>query len=161
MSFYNKIDRSVHTLKEQLEKVIRFVDDSHLIERLMAEKSNAERIKLCNEVGGSKEFEEFNKTYAIEMKKHQQNDEFYVFSENSRIPTPKNATQIALICIIAGIDDCDLFEDWEELESALREVQGEYRRLAKNILKIIGTHDGEECSMFSEYEMKNILSIIF
>lgn len=148
-------------MEKQLKELIRTIGETRLIERLMNAGSTEERLRICNEAGGSKEFENFNLEFAKKMEAQKKEDKGYIFEDGTKIVTQENAVQIAFICIISGIDDCDLLEDFNQLACALREVSGPMETLAIQIARIIGDEPGEDCDMFSDYDLPVLLDMIF
>ena len=97
-------------MKEQLEKLTQTVKETRLVERLMAANSTDERVKICEEAKKTPEFQEFMDRYG-EVVEAQPVDVDYMVSSDEFTCTKENAVAIAVIFIIEGIDDIDMFDD--------------------------------------------------
>ena len=149
-------------MKEQLERLIQQVQETHLIERLVDAKSLQERVKICEEAKKTPEFQEFMDRYG-EVVEAQPVDVDYMVSSDEFTCTKENAVAIAVIFIIEGIDDIDMFDDdgIDEFFYALMNVKGAHKKVAQKIVQLLGTDPGCESSFISDFNLNELLERIF
>lgn len=149
-------------MKEQLEKLIRTVEETQLVKRLMAAKDTAERVKICKEAEKTPEFEAFMERYG-EVVENQPVDVDYMVSADEFTCTKENAVAVAVIFIIEGIDDVDMFDECglDRFFDALENVEGEQKEVAAQILKLLGTDIGCDGLCITDFDLDGILGRIF
>lgn len=123
-------------MKEHLERMIQYVKETHLVESLMNASSLEERVKICEDARETSEFLDFDAHYVEVMGKLDPDQESLLSGTDFEC-TEDNAVAVAMVLIITGIDDIDMFEDFEEFSGALREVKGGQEKLANAIADFI------------------------
>ena len=73
----------------------------------------------------------------------------------------EDSLQVCLICIMSNINEITLLKDWFQLLSALREVEGEYERLAQKFYKFLGVTVDCEGDNFTAYSSEVLLERFF
>lgn len=147
-------------MKEQLEKSIRTVEDMQLVERLIAAKDTAERVKICEEAEKTPEFQAFKKLYAEAYWK-QPACVKYMISADEFFHTKQNVVAIAIIFIILEIDDIYLFgvPGYKTFVKALIAVEGVQGELAKKVANMLVDDAG--IVLTSEYALEELLEKFF
>lgn len=142
-------------MKEHLERMIQYVKETHLVESLMNASSLEERVKICEDARTTAEFEAFKACYNEAVEELENPDVDALLSCTDFECTKDNAVAVAMILIIAEVDDPDMFEDFEELPGALQRVKGEQSKMAKAIANFLEWH------VISENPLVKILEEIF
>lgn len=145
-------------MKEQLEKLIRTVEETQLVERLMAAKDTAERVKICEEAEKTPEFKAFMKRYG-EVAENQPADVDYMVSADEFTCTKENAVAVAVILIIEGINDVDMFDGWglDHFFDALENIEGTQKEVAAKTVKLLDTDD----LFITDFDLQGLLERIF
>ena len=63
----------------------------------------------------------------------------------------EDAVPFCLVCMMTGLDDCDILEDYHELVKALEEVEGPLAETAKDLADFLDT------GSFSEEDIEELL----
>lgn len=149
-------------MKKQLVKLIRTVEETQLVERLIAAKSTAERVKICEEAMETPEFQTFNARY-FEIVAELGDDEYSAVSSGEFTFTKENIVAVAIILILNGIDEFKMFDDDDcnLFYEALREVDGTQKEVAEKIVHLLGNDDGDEFELISHFWTSEILEKIF
>lgn len=149
-------------MKEQLEKLIRTVEETQLVERLMVAKDTAERVKICEEAKKTPEFQEFIKHYRKAVK-NQPNYVYYMISADEFTCTKENAVAVTVILTIEGINDIDMFDDdgWVLFMDALENVEGTQKEVAQKAFRMLSIEDGCDGLCISDFDLDKLLERIF
>lgn len=145
-------------MKEHLERILQTVQETQLVERLMAARSLAERIKICNDANGTPEFQEFM-CYEEEAAECMTADDEGLISTDEFTCDPSNAVEIATVLIVCGIDDMEVFGNegyWYFIE-ALKNVEDVRQYVAHELVRFLE----EEQHLISECSLEEILAEIF
>lgn len=141
------------TSVEKLADLIRLFHEKKTVERIASSGGD-----ICVYNWQYKMFEERLKSLAEDSLRYG-----YMIKEKeySMIP-PKDAVQIAFICIMARIDHFKLLQIYDVLPVALRRVKGEFSELAERIAHYIGREgDGDKNFGFLDCSQEEILKILF
>lgn len=141
-------------MQEHLERLIQQLQETHLVENLMNASSLAERVKICEEARGTAEFEAFEARYNEVMEELDPDNES-ALSDTDFECTEDNAVAVAMILVIANIDDVNMFDDYDVLIGALMGVNGEQEKTAKSIAYFLSI------GMITDYELEEFLEKIF
>ena len=141
-------------MKEQLERLIQQVQETHLVERLVDAKSLQERVKICEEAKATAEFVAFKQCYDAESSKVDVEEES-VIPDGEFDCTSDNAVAIAVILLIENIDDVDMFNDYDMLIDALREADDEQEGLAESIANFL------EANLITSHTLEEVLEEFF
>lgn len=141
-------------MKEQLERLIQQVQETHLVERLVDAKSLQEQVKICEEAKVTAEFVAFKQCYDTNSAEPNTEEES-VSTEVKFVCTEDNAVAVVVILIIEGLDDTDIFEDYDMLIDALSAVDGEQAELAGNIADFLAV------DLFTSHTLEELLEEFF
>ena len=128
------------TLERQVEELVRNLQESKLAKRLKKSLNKWDKWDV-----------------AISANKSVLDEEEYQVTAN-------NAIEIVLICIMAGIEDYEMLENYYNLTSALNQVKGEFHETAKKIADFLeGELEGQDGfeGSFSEYNEEDFLEAFF
>ena len=129
-------------MKDYLEKLIRTVEETQLVERLLAAGSTNERVKICEAAAETPEFKEFIEHYDAAVNALPKGVD-YMISSDDFVGTVHNAAAFAVICIVEELDVQDIFdiEGYELFIVALEEVDGAQKDFAENLVRFFNTNE--------------------
>ena len=137
-------------MKERLNELIRTFHDKKIVEKIA--KSNnkfgtyQKQKKLLKE-----ELDSFRK----DVLKYYNLSRVVIVDEEYDI-LPEDSLQICLICMMIGINDDDLFGNYEDLPIALRQIEGSLSAIAGRISDYL-----DEAQLFLDYTEKELIKIFF
>lgn len=142
-------------MKEEISNLIRIFHERQVVEKI-AESKGALAVYEEQKSVLNEELE----TFKAKAKEAIQSQDHVVCQYKI---SPKDALQICFICMMTGIDDMKMLENWEKLPIALRKIKGKSARLAENIAHFLGCDEEEddEGEMFSKYEVEKLLKKFF
>ncbi len=149
------------TLERQVEELVRNLQESKLAKRLKKSLNKWDKWEMFDEEREKlkEKLDSFEKEAdaAISANKSVLDEEEYQVTAN-------NAIEIVLICIMAGIEDYEMLENYYNLTSALNQVKGEFHETAKKIADFLeGELEGQDGfeGSFSEYNEEDFLEVFF
>lgn len=149
------------TLERQVEELVRNLQESKLAERLKKSFNKWDKWEMFDEEREKlkEKLDSFEKEADVAISANKS-----VLDEEEYQVTANNAIEIVLICIMAGIEDYEMLENYYNLTSALSQVKGELHETAKKIADFLEgeleEQDGFEGS-FSEYNEEDFLEAFF
>ena len=145
-------------MKDYLEKLIRTVEETQLVERLMNAKNTNEGAKIRMDAAETSEFKEFMEHYG-EVVGSLPEDVDYIISSDDFVCTAQNVVALATICIIECIDVQDLFdiEGYELFIVALEEVTGAQKWVSEKLLWFFGIYEYR----ISDFELEELFYLTF
>lgn len=111
-------------MEKKLEEIVKIFKKEGVVERIIGSEDPEKTFK---------EMQQSFESYLEQLKEN-----VSAPMENGTI-LPDQAVPICVICLMAGMDDCDLFFNYEELTKALRKVEGNMKRLAIDFYFFLGT----------------------
>lgn len=141
-------------MRENLEYLIRIFQERKIVDKL-AVATKETRIAVYNEEKKalSKELKDFQNSAKkkIDLKEKLVDKDYNIL--------PENAIDICLICMMTGINDNVMLENYTELSSALWKVEGDFAYIARNLRHFIGEDDSGK--LFSDYGEEKLLKKFF
>lgn len=141
-------------MKEQLERLIQQVQETQLVERLLDERTLHKQVKICEEAKQTASFVAFMQCYD-EIRSKSEFEGKSVVTDEWIECTADNAVAIAIILIIGGLDDTDLFDDYDMFIDALSEVDDELAEVAMDIADFL------EVDLFTNHTLEELLEQFF
>ena len=147
--------------KETLNELIQLFHEERVVEKLVQAQQNGGIVKVYSVYAElkTKLFGRMNW-----FKKMVQNSATagtpFINDSNYEI-NAEDSLQVCLICIMSNINEITLLKDWFQLLSALREVEGEYERLAQKFYKFLGVTVDCEGDNFTAYSSEVLLERFF
>ena len=149
------------TLERQVEELVRNLQESKLAKRLKKSLNKWDKWEMFDEEREKlkEKLDSFEKEADVAISANKS-----VLDEEEYQVTANNAIEIVLICIMTGIEDYEMLENYYNLTSALSQVKGELHETAKKIADFLEgeleEQDGFEGS-FSEYNEEDFLEAFF
>lgn len=147
-------------MKVKLDELVRLFHERKIVEKIAEAKGDLavyekERKEL------SYKLEKFKAEAEKKMQEIKDNNEECGVIEDGYEVLPEDALQISVICMMTGIDDCDLLTNYGVIPVALRQIKGKMAGIAENIAHFIGTGEGDEIDLFSKYDVEELLKKFF
>lgn len=138
-------------MKEQLEKILKIFEERETLRRIY-ESDNPWKMYQSEKRYVKSEIHEFKKLAEEILETEEYLIDKYEF-------TQENAIQICIFCIMVRMEDCEIFHNYVDLIFALRNVDGKYRNIARNLALFLS--EEEKCDFFSFYTERNLIKSFF
>ena len=139
-------------MEERLNELIRLFHEGKVVEKIAKSTNKVKTYKKQKQLLKDK-IDRFKE----DVLKYYNLEKDVVFDDYDILP--EDALQICLICIMAGINDDDLFGCYEDLPIVLRQVEGKLSDIAEEISYFLDFN--EESQLFSEYEEEELIERFF
>ena len=139
-------------MEERLNELIRLFHEGKVVEKIAKSTNKVKTYKKQKKMLKDK-----IDSFKEDVLKYYNLEKDVVFDDYDILP--EDALQICLICIMAGINDDDLFGCYEDLPIALRQIEGKLSDIAEKISYFLDFN--EESQLFSEYEEEELIERFF
>lgn len=151
--------------RERLEKLIRLFHEGEVVEKIAIAEKHVEEYEK-QKVLYKEQLETFMESVMDECKLCKRKvcekcqcetcDLEAAIKEMHKI-LPEDSLQVAVICIMSGVDDSALFKHYKELTKALSEVDGAYSHIAQKMKQFLL----DENAYFSRDEEEELIERFF
>ncbi len=137
-------------MKKQIMKLLTIFHKRKVVEKIANSNGNMEVYEKEKDILAKR-----LEIFAEEAKKRIEDSGYAIRNSDKYEIKPYDAVQICFICIMTGIAEGDLLQNYEELNLALRKVKGQLKPIATKIANI------EENTFLSLYDEEALFKQIF